>query len=208
MNVLHIQSSILGYHSVSRQISAEVVARLRAGGAAVELVERDLVADPLPHLELATLPSRHPAAAQVGEAAKAARAAERAESDRVLQQFLDADVVVVGAPMYNFTVPSQLKAWIDRVVVPGATFRYGENGPEGLAGDKRVVLVPARGNFYGEGSPNAAFEHLESYLRTVFGFIGVTDLEVVAAEGLSRGADARASAVERATAAARELRAA
>ena len=117
-------------------VSRDIVERLRGGGA-VEVVSRDLVANPLPHLELANLPSRHRLAAEVDEAAKASSAADRAESDRVLQEFLDADIVVVGAPLYNFSAPSQLKAWIDRICVAGVTFSYGANGPEGLMKGKR-----------------------------------------------------------------------
>ena len=204
MRLLHLHSSILGAHSASRQAAAQVVERLTGAGS-VDVVERDLVADPLPHLTLPTLPSKHPASANVDEATRQAFAAERLRSDEVLAEFLAADVIVVDAPMYNFTVPSQLKAWVDRIVVAGVTFKYGPNGAEGLAGDKRVILVAARGNFYGEGSPASAFEHLETYLRTVFGFIGVTKREGVALDGRATGPDARASAMERAAAAAREL---
>ncbi len=208
MKLLHLDSSILGGHSASRQVSHGIVERLRGESGQVEVIHRDLVANPLPHLELANLPSRHRLAAEVDEAAKEASAADRAESDRVLQEFLDADIVVVGAPLYNFSVPSQLKAWIDRICVAGVTFSYGANGPEGLIKNKRVILAPARGGFYGQGSPFAAFEHMETYLRTVFGFLGVTDIETIAVEGLAGGPDARASAMERAAAAAHELRAA
>src|SRR5204862_4616560 len=108
-----------------------------------------------------------------------------------VQQFLDADIVVIGAGFYNFSIPSQLKAWIDRIAVKGKTFTYGENGPIGLATGKRVIVVLARGNVYHAGSPNAAFEHAETLLRTIFTFAGVTDLEFIVAEGLGRGADAR-----------------
>ena len=205
MKLLHIDSSILGGHSASRQISQAVVHRLKGEGHAVEVTHRDLAADPLPHLTLPNLPSRHPAAANVDEDAKQAFAAQRAASDAALQEFLDADVVVLGAPMYNFTVPTQLKSWMDRILIPGVTFAYGPDGPEGLMGAKRVVIVAARGNFYGEGAPSASFEHVVSYLKAAFGFIGVTRLEVVAVEGLSTGPDARSSAMERAEAAAREL---
>ena len=208
MKLLHLDSSILGGHSASRQVSQDIVEHLRGEGGTVEVLYRDLVADPLPHLVLANLPSRHRLAAEVDDAAKQAFAADRAESDRVLQEFLDADIVVVGAPMYNFSVPSQLKAWIDRICVAGVTFSYGENGPVGLMTGKRVILAPARGGFYGQGSPSAAFEHMETYLRTVFGFLGVTDIETIVVEGLAGGPDARTSAMERAAAAAHELRAA
>ena len=208
MKLLHLDSSILGGHSASRQVSHDIVDRLRGPGGTVEVIHRDLVADPLPHLVLANLPSRHRLAAEVDDAAKEAFAADRAESDRVLQEFVDADIVVVGAPLYNFSVPSQLKAWIDRICVAGVTFAYGADGPKGLVTGKRVILAPARGGFYGQGSPFAAFEHMETYLRTVFGFLGVTDIETIAVEGLAGGPDARASAMERAAAAAHELRAA
>jgi FMN-dependent NADH-azoreductase len=110
--------------------------------------------------------------------------------------------------MYNFTLPSQLKAWIDRILVGGKTFRYTATGPEGLAGGKRVIVAISRGGFYGPASPTAAFEHLESYLRTVFGFIGVTDLEFVAADGINLGPDQREAALKGAIEAAGLLRAA
>ena len=206
MKLLHLDSSILGDHSASQEVAHDIVEHLRGESAGVEVVHRDLAADPLPHLTLENLPSRHRLAAETQGGAPPS--AERAESDRVLQEFLDADILVVGAPMYNFSVPSQLKAWIDRICVAGVTFRYGPQGPEGLARGKRVILAPARGGFYGQGSPAAAFEHMETYLRTVFGFLGVASIETVAVEGLSGGSDARASAMERAAAAVRELRAA
>ena len=104
-------------------------------------------------------------------------------------------VADAGAPVYNFTVPSQLKAWIDRICVAGRTFRYTEKGPEGLAGGKRVILTVSRGGFYGPGSPAASFEHGETYLRGVFTFLGVTDLEVIVAEGLRVSEEQRAAAM-------------
>ena len=121
--------------------------------------------------------------------------ADLALGGAVLAEFLAADVVVIGVAFYNFTVPSQLKAWIDRIVILGQTFRYGPDGrPEGLAAGKRVILAIARGGFYGQGAPAAPFEHAESYLRAVFGFIG-TDIEVVIAEGLAVGPEQRAAAI-------------
>ena len=110
----------------------------------------------------------------------------------MLDEFLAADTIVIGAPMYNFTLPTQLKAWIDRILVAGKTFRYTENGPEGLAGGKRVIIALARGGFYDAGSPAAALEHLESYLRGVFNFIGI-EPEFVAADGLAIGPEQRES---------------
>ena len=115
----------------------------------------------------------------------------------MLDEFLAADTVVVGAPMYNFTLPTQLKAWIDRLAVAGTTFRYTENGPEGLVKDKRVIIALARGGFYGEGSPAAGLEHLESYLRGLFNFIGV-EPEFVLAEGLAVSPDARERSLNKA----------
>ena len=128
-----------------------------------------------------------------------------AASQAVLDEFLDADIVVLGAPMYNFSIPSQLKAWIDRILIAGKTFRYGAAGPEGLAGSKRVIVAISRGGLYGAGMPAAAFEHVETYLRGVFGFIGVTELEIVIAEGLQMGPEQRDKAMQGALRAVSEL---
>jgi FMN-dependent NADH-azoreductase len=190
MKLLHVDASILGEGSVSRQVSAAIVERLGAAIPGLEIVRRDLVADPLPHLTPANLPGAHP----LSQLAPAPNA-ERAQSEDVLAEFLAADIVVVGAPMYNFGVPSQLKAWIDRLLVPGVTFKYAEGGVVGLAKGKRVVLALARGGLYGPESPAAGAEHAEAWLRTNFEFIGVTP-EIVLAEGVQRGPDARAAAIE------------
>jgi FMN-dependent NADH-azoreductase len=200
MNLLHIDASVLGDHSVSRQVSAAIVARLSAANPDLTVVYRDLAAAPIAHLT-----GLHLAAAQGAEAPDQVRR-EHADAQAALAEFLAADVVVIGAPMYNFTLPSQLKAWIDRILIAGRTFRYTAAGPEGLAGDKRVIVAISRGGFYGGG--NAAAEHLESYLRTVFGFIGVTDLEFIFADGVQVGAEQRAKAVAGALEAASQLRAA
>ncbi|MCE4224435.1 FMN-dependent NADH-azoreductase [Methylobacterium sp. C25] len=191
MKLLHIDSSILGAGSVSRELSALVVARLTRDAQA-ELTYRDLAVDDLPHLAPATLPGAHPLSAMAGPLEGPAQAT-RATSDRILEEFLAADTVVIGVPMYNFTIPSQLKAWIDRIVVPGKTFRYGEAGAEGLATGKRVIVALARGAVF--GPDRASAEHAESYLRTVLGFIGITDLEFVLAEGLAAGEPSKAKGV-------------
>lgn len=183
MKLLHIDSSILGDNSVSRQLSAATVDRLRAADPALDVARRDLAASPLDHLTLGGLPS---------DAADAAPAG--AESQMVLDEFLAADIVVIGAPMYNFTLPSQLKAWLDRILIAGTTFRYGAGGPEGLAGGKRVIVALSRGGFYGADTPAAAAEHLETYLRTVFGFIGIAP-EFVIADGVQVGPDQRGAAI-------------
>jgi len=208
MKLLHIDSSILGDTSVSRQVAAAVADNLRAATPGLEVTYRDLTTAPLPHLTPSHLPSAHPLSA-LAQASDAAELEEnRAVSQTVLDEFLAADVVVIGAPMYNFTIPSQLKAWLDRILVPGTTFRNSPEGPQGLAGDKRVIIVISRGGFYGADTPFAAAEHVETYLRATFGFIGVTNPEIIVAEGVQRGPDQRDKAIEGALRAATDLLAA
>ncbi|WFU37960.1 FMN-dependent NADH-azoreductase [Bradyrhizobium sp. CB82] len=202
MKLLHIDSSVLGPHSVSRQVSAAIVARLREATPALEVSYRDLTQTPLAHLT-----GTHLAAAQ-GAPAPAELAADLATSQAVLDEFLAADTVVIGAPMYNFTIPSQLKAWIDRILVAGKTFQYGANGPQGLAGGKRVIVAISRGGFYGAETPYAAGEHLETYLRWVFGFIGITNPEFIFADGIQIGPEYREKALAGALQAATSLQAA
>ena len=201
--LLHIDSSVLGPHSVSRQLSAAIVDRLRKATPDLQVSYRDLSSTPLSHLSGA-----HLAAAQGASSPSADVAQELATGQAALEEFLAADTVVLGAPMYNFTIPSQLKAWIDRIVVAGKTFKYGPQGPEGLAGGKRVIVAISRGGFYGPGTPAAALEHLESYLRGVFGFIGVTQLEFISADGIQVGPDHREKALTSALQAVANLRAA
>ena len=200
MNLLHVDASVLGDHSVSRQVSAAIVSRLRAADPTLNITYRDLAAQPLAHLS-----GLHLAAAQ-GADVPANVQQEHAAAQDALGEFLAADVVVIGAPMYNFTLPTQLKAWIDRILVAGKTFSYSAAGPKGLAGDKRVIVAISRGNFY--DTQNAAAEHLESYLRTVFGFIGVTNLEFIAADGVQVGPEHRERALKGALETAGQLRAA
>jgi FMN-dependent NADH-azoreductase len=200
MRLLHIDASILGANSASRQLSAAVLENLRELTPDLQVTYRDLAANPLPHLSGAHLAAAHGAATDSPDLRR-----ELAASQSVLEEFLAADVIVIGAPMYNFTIPSQLKAWIDRIVVAGKTFRYGATGPEGLAGDKRVIIAIARGGMYGEGAPAAALEHLESYLRGVFGFIGVSAPEFIIAEGLQVGPEQREKSMRQALQAAAAL---
>jgi FMN-dependent NADH-azoreductase len=187
MKVLHIDSSILGDNSASRVLSREIVSRLSARHPNAEIQYLDLAATALPHLSGRSL-------AQLDQQ-------ESAQSAQVLGDFLAADVIVIGAPMYNFAIPSQLKAWIDRVVVAGKTFRYTQSGPEGLAKGKRVLIGLARGNVYGPGSPA---EFAESYLKHIFGFIGVTDVELIRAEGLALSPEHREKGMNAALASIRE----
>jgi FMN-dependent NADH-azoreductase len=202
MKVLHIDSSVLGPHSVSRQVSAAIVDRLRQAKPNLEIMYRDLASTPLAHLN-----GSHLAAAQ-GGAADTALQHDLATGQAMLDEFLAADLVVLGAPMYNFTIPSQLKAWIDRIVVAGKTFKYGAEGVEGLAGNKRVIVAISRGGFYGAGTAAAAGEYVETYLRWVFGFIGVNNLEFISAEGVQVGPEHREKALTGALQAAANLRAA
>jgi FMN-dependent NADH-azoreductase len=161
VTILHIDSSITGEASVSRQLTQSIIDGLTRFNLAATVVRRDLAAEPLPHLTL-----------------------EAMAEGAAVEEFLGADTVVIGAPMYNFTLPSQLKAWIDRILIAGKTFRYTPDGPVGLAGPKRVIIALARGGMYDAGSPAAALEHLESYLRVAFNFIGI-EPEFVPADGLS-----------------------
>ena len=201
--LLHIDSSVLGPHSVSRQLSAAIVDRLRRATPDLDVRYRDLTVTPLTHLSGA-----HLAAAQGATNPSADVAQELASGQAALDEFLAADTIVLGAPMYNFTIPSQLKAWIDRIVVAGKTFKYDAQGPKGLAGDKRAIVAISRGGFYGPGTPAAALEHLESYLRGVFGFIGVTKLEFILADGIQIGPEHREKALASALEAVTNLRAA
>jgi FMN-dependent NADH-azoreductase len=201
--LLHVDASILGDHSASRKLSAAVAERLKAADPGLKTVYRDLAATPLPHLSGA-----HLAAAQGATPSSPTVQQELAESAQVLEEFLAAGTVVIGAPMYNFTLPTQLKAWIDRILVAGKTFRYGANGVEGLARGKRVIVAVSRGGFYGPGTPAEAMEHLESYLKSVFAFIGITDAEFIVAEGLQTGAEHREKAMDGALKAAVALQAA
>lgn len=204
MRILQIDSSILRDASVTREVTAMIVARLQEYEGS-EVTYHDLVAEAPPHITPAVLPASHRVAQMAGPLDAPAEAI-RAASQAMLDEFLAADIVVIGAPMYNFTIPSQLKAWIDRIVIPGQTFRYGPNGPEGLAGSKRVIVAIARGGFYGPETAYASAEHAESYLRSVFGFLGVTKIEFIRAEGLSLGEETKIKALQSAREAISQLR--
>ena len=178
MKLLHVDSSALGTHSVTRELGRAFVDAWTRNKSGTEVIYHDLAANPLPHW------------APVADASDPAVRA----GNELLDEFLAADVVVIGAPMYNFSIPSTLKAWIDRVAVAGKTFRYGANGPEGLAGGKRVIIVSARGGIYSEG-PAEAMDFQEDYLRKVFGFLGVTDVEIVRAEGVNLSPENKVRAI-------------
>ena len=190
MHLLHIDSSVLGANSASRALSAEIVERQRVLHPGLQVTHRDLAADSALHLSPA-----HLAASQGGAVDDALLGADIKKGGGYLEELVAADIVVIGAPMYNFSIPSQLKAWIDRVVVAGKTFRYGAGGAEGLLLNKKVFIASSRGNVYAPGSPAAALEHHENYLIGVLGFIGLTDVTVVRAEGLAFGPEAREAAM-------------
>ena len=177
MKLLHLDSAATGASSVTRELSAAIVALWKDKLPQLQVRYRDLDADPLPHLTGRSLAKSDPA--------------EVAEAAQVLEDFLAADVLVIGAPMYNFSVPSTLKAWLDRITVAGKTFRYTANGPLGLAGGKTLVVASGRGGIHGAGPT----DFQEAYLRQVFGFLGVTDIELVRAEGVAISPEHRRDAI-------------
>ncbi|MEE3627512.1 NAD(P)H-dependent oxidoreductase [Nitrospirillum sp. BR 11752] len=172
MTILHVDSSIHGDKSVSRALSHSTVAHLAALNPTRPIIRRDLAAAPLPHLV-------------------------SGETDpSVAEEFLSAQTIIVGAPMYNFGIPSQLKAWLDRLAIPGKTFRYDAHGPEGLCGGRKVIVVSSRGGVFSAGSPYAAFDHQEGHLQAFFTFLGIPDITFVRAEGLALGEEAQRRALQ------------
>ncbi|MCG6576093.1 FMN-dependent NADH-azoreductase [Pseudomonas sp. AF32] len=193
MKLLHIDSSILGDNSASRQLSREVVEAWKAADPDVVVTYRDLAADAISHFSAQTLV----AAGTSAELRDAALQHEANLSAATLDEFLSADAVVLAAPMYNFTIPTQLKAWIDRIAVAGKTFTYSEAGPQGLCGGKKLVIVSTAGGLHA-GQPSGVGH--EQYLTHMFGFLGITDIEIVRAEGLAYGDDMRTKAMAEAKA--------
>ncbi len=181
MNILHIDSSILGANSITRPLSALAVDRLVAAHPGARVEYRDLGEDPIGHLTGADV---------------AARGTTR---DPVLEQFKAADIIVIGSPMYNWTISSQLKAWIDHIAVAGETFAYSLQGPKGLAGGKRVIVVTGRGSSLLD-ERYAGYDHQEPYLRSVFRFLGIDDVTFVHAQGVALAPDARPAVVAQAEA--------
>ena len=188
MNLLHIDTGITGPGSVSRQLSAAVVQALLDAAPTLDVVRRDLDADPIPHLDSGNV-----------------AALRDADAGDILSEFLAADVVVIGAPMYNFGIPSQLKAWFDRILVAGKTFRYTAAGPEGLAGGKTVIVASARGGLYAPGTPQAAIDFHEPHIKALFHMVGIDDVTVLRAEGVAISPDHRQAALTAALAAAPKL---
>lgn len=189
MQLLHIDSAITGEQSVSRELTKRIVAAWKASHPDTSVQ----------YLDVATQAPAHFTADAMGfrtgqEASTDVQRAENAVSEALVSQFLAADVIVIGAPLYNFTIPSQLKAWVDRIAQIGRTFKYTDKGPVGLAGGKTVIVASSRGGMYSTSEGGQAMEHQESYLKVVFGFFGITDVRFVRAEGVGMGPDAKALA--------------
>lgn len=196
MKLLHVDSSILGAYSASRELSAEIVDQWVQKNPGTTVEHLDLAVHAPGHFGADALAIKGAAQAEP----TAAQRAENALSEQLVSQFLAADVIVIGAPLYNFSIPTQLKAWIDRLAQPGRTFRYTEKGPEGLATGKTVVIASTRGGMYATSEGGQAMEHQESYLKVVLGFFGITDVRIVRAEGLAMGDEAKAAALNAARA--------
>ncbi|AGA30519.1 FMN-dependent NADH-azoreductase [Singulisphaera acidiphila] len=179
MNVLHIDSSILGEQSVSRKVSAAIVARLRLTNPGLRVTYRDVAAEPLPQLSGSLASTLGAPADRVPDELSR----DAAKLHTALVEVLAAEIIVVGAPMYNFGIPSQLKTWLDALAVAGTTFRYSSAGFEGLLNSKRFIIASSQGGIYRPGTPAAALEHQESHLRSFLTFLGVTHLQIIRADG-------------------------
>lgn len=197
--VLAIGSSALGDASVSKQVATALIEEMQRLDGSIEVVQRDVGSDPIPHLS----PERMAAFGGNTDTPPAAETA--AISEAIIAEVMDADVLVIASPMYNFGITSTLKAWFDHLLRAGKTFRYTADGPVGLVTGKRAIVVEARGSLYSNGGPAAASDHQEPHLRTLLGFIGITDVAFVRAEGLAVSPEARAAGIEGALVEAREV---
>ncbi len=189
-SILVINSSALGAASVSKRLVDATVDSLLAQAPSATVRRRDVGETPVPHLTMRNV---------VPEPGTEEERAARALSDALIAELQEADTVVIGAPMYNFGIPSTLKAWFDHVLRAGVTFRYTETGPEGLLKGKRAIVVLSRGGLYSEG-PAKAMDAQEPHLRALLGFVGITDITFVRAEKLAIGPEDRAAAIDRAEA--------
>jgi len=190
MKLLHIDASVLSNNSVTRQLTRSVVEQWKQKHPDIEVMYHDLAVEAPSHLTAEIL-----GAGSVPEEQR--NDLQRKELDRsetLLREFTAADVIVLGAPMYNFSIPSQLKAWLDRVLVAGRTFKYTEQGPVGLMSGKQVVIASARGGIYSTGAASV-MDHQESYLRAALGFVGIKDVTIVRAEGVNISLEKREQAI-------------
>ncbi|MAY62450.1 MAG: FMN-dependent NADH-azoreductase [Rhizobiales bacterium] len=188
-NILVVNSSALGPHSVSKALVDNTVEKLKLSHPDANIVIRDVGANPIPHLTADNV---------VPEPETDAQKAARSLSDELIGEVQVADIVVLGAPMYNFGIPSTLKAWFDHLLRAGVTFRYTEAGPEGLLKGKRAIVVLSRGGFYSEG-PLQVLDAQEPHLRALLGFVGITDVTYVRAEKLAISPEERESSIAHAT---------
>lgn len=193
MQILHLDSSLLGAASVSRILSSQIVARLLALHPSSNVIYRDLGDDPALHLS-----GNHLAAWQGTVAKGAVLVDDLFKGTAYLEELLASQIIVIGTPMYNLTIPTPLKAWIDRISLAGKTFHYTANGPEGLLKNKQAYIASARGGVYSPESPAATLEHQESYLIGLLGFLGISDTKVVRAEGLAISPQAKDTAIAQA----------
>lgn len=192
MQILHLDSSIFGDASVSRTLSAAIAAELGRRYPHARRVYRDLAAQPVAHMDAVIAAGFRPS--EIEQFSSADRA-EHALSEQLVTELLASDIIVLGVPMYNFSVPSQLKAWFDRIAQPGRTFQYTSAGPVGIAGDKKVIMASTRGGGYASG-PAAAMDFHETYTRAYFNFLGIRQFSVLRAELLSKGAELRSQSIK------------
>lgn len=183
-NILVINSSLLGEASVSRILVENAVDRLKEVNPKAAVTYRDLDESPVPHLTSATV------AGVRAVAGTQAELAAQALSNELIAELKAADVVVIGAPMYNFSIPSSLRNWFDHVLRPRVTFAYSEGGVQGLLPDTRVIVIESRGGLYSEG-PAKVMDFQEPYLKTLLGFVGITDVTFIHAEKIGSGTEAR-----------------
>jgi FMN-dependent NADH-azoreductase len=188
--ILYVTSSPRGAESFSNQVAARVLEELKEAHPGAEVIHRDVAHDPLPHIDEDFL-----AAMGLREGSRTPRQREiAARSDALIDEVMAADVIVIAAPMYNFSIPSTLKSWVDYIARAGRTFRYTEKGPEGLVKGKKAILIHSRGGVYSSG-PTQALDHQGKYLRSVLGFLGITDVQSIDVEGVAYGPDAAKQAV-------------
>lgn len=192
-SLLVINSSASREGSVSRELVEFAVDRLLQDAPHATVVRRDLGRNPIPHLADDTL------AGVCGTPTTEAELRTRALSDELIAELRAADTIVIGAPMYNFSVSTLLRAWLDHVIRAGETFSYSADGPRGHLENKRVIVIETRGGLYSEG-PAAGIDFQEPYLRHLLGFIGLKDVTFVHAEKIGYGPEARAAALEAARA--------
>jgi FMN-dependent NADH-azoreductase len=193
-NLLFVASSLFGDGSQSRLIASEFIDRWRQSHPRTTVIERELTADSIPHLSLATFA----ASTTPADARSAAERQATTLADVLIEEVEAADVIVIAAPMYNFSIPSTLKAWIDHIARAGRTFSYGAAGAEGLLKGRKVFIITGRGGVYSDNSPAKSMDFQEPYLRAMLSFLGLDDVTFIHVEGLKVSPEAAANGIERA----------